>query len=267
MAETANKIPDLLGKRNLNRVTNSEFVRAADAFGANWDTGANSGYPGFSGGSDLLDVTDEITVSFWFNSRYAGGFSDATLVSRAVDGTAANDVDNGTSDITVRFQTGNYLEGHIRTIGDDLSIRVGDDPGESEWGGIHSQSSDSGGVGPFYPDFVAITYKTTELRLYVNGVEVGSATSGSAGNIQQETGRLFGFFGPYYIGSDDRLGSQAIYEARMYNKCLNSSEIWRIYDPLTRWEIYQSPRIFYTVSRPIAPEVLGQSAIWFGSAF
>lgn len=267
MAETPNKIPDLLGKRNLSRVSNSEFVRSVDAFGPNWDTKNNSGYPGFSGGSDLLDVTDEITVSFWFNSRYAGGFSDATLLSRAVSGTAANDVDNGTSDITIRFQTGNYIEAMIRTIGNDLALRVGDDPGEDPWGGVHTQSSNSGARGPFYPDFVAITYKTTELRLYVNGVQVGSATDGSAGDIQQETGRIFGFFGPYYFGSSDRLGSHAVYEARVYNRCLNSAGIWRLYDPQTRWEIYQNQRIFYTVSTPLEPGTTGQNVIWFGAAF
>lgn len=103
---------------------------------------------------------------------------------------------------------------------------------------------------------VAGSYDGTTLRTWQNGVLVASTNT----SITIQYADKAGSYGPNpasaYIGnyhdSDNTAPDVAvdlIYDTTanmgpvsLYNRALSAAEIWRLYDPQTRWELYQPPR-------------------------
>lgn len=84
---------------------------------------------------------------------------------------------------------------------------------------------------------VVATYESSvDLRLYVDGTLF--FTSGTIGAIQTPANT------PITIGTATALGFAAIQclaDVRVYNRKLTTAEIWRLYDPQTRWDLYWQP--------------------------
>lgn len=93
------------------------------------------------------------------------------------------------------------------------------------------------------------TWQTGDARWYANGQLVASNTNTQA----MPTVKTAGCF-VFGDGADSaRVGGLNIYyrdfiaEPRIYNRALSATEVWQIYDPATRWDLYQMPsaRMFY----------------------
>jgi hypothetical protein len=83
------------------------------------------------------------------------------------------------------------------------------------------------------PQHIGFTYDGT-LRLYVNGVQESSTSDSSTMEYYTDN--------PDIVEGDSYTGGSCfdgiINEWRVYNRALSPSEVWRLYDQLTRWEIY-----------------------------
>jgi hypothetical protein len=77
------------------------------------------------------------------------------------------------------------------------------------------------------------TYDGANVRLYVNGILRGGPTA--------QTGTTPSY-GTNYFGVHQNTTSNpfvgTLYELRWYSRALSASEVWALYDPLTRWELY-----------------------------
>lgn len=96
---------------------------------------------------------------------------------------------------------------------------------------------------------LAIVRSGTSVQFYLNGRPDGALqTIGSNNTV---TIRLVGAAtttGPNYHGFKGTLG-----DTRVYNRALAASEIWQLYDPQTRWELYAMPRPQYWFVPTVAP--------------
>lgn len=86
----------------------------------------------------------------------------------------------------------------------------------------------------------AVTYGDGTVTLYLNGLPDGS---GSSSQTFSSAGQL-----GIGRGSDQALiGS--ICDVRLYNRALGPGEIWQMYAPETRWELYRLPgRMLYAAA-------------------
>lgn len=82
------------------------------------------------------------------------------------------------------------------------------------------------------------TVDGTTMRLYLQGVQVGSQAAGTA-YTGYTTPRIIlagdniangGQLGAYFAGT--------IYSFAIYNRALTASEVWELYEPRTRWDLY-----------------------------
>lgn len=93
------------------------------------------------------------------------------------------------------------------------------------------------------------TYDGAYVRLYVNGVLAGSpsATTLSLGTSAQPTymGRLRPYISDSYFYG-------LIGDVRIYERALSADDVWQLYDPATRWELYASPTVMRAVKAPAA---------------
>ena len=85
------------------------------------------------------------------------------------------------------------------------------------------------------PQMITVSYDGAVTRFYQNGVYVTSDSTLS--------GALATNAYDIYIG--DRGGSTApgahhvIYDVRIYDRVMTAEEVWSLYDPATRWELYK----------------------------
>lgn len=100
---------------------------------------------------------------------------------------------------------------------------------------------------------VAATYDGANIRIYVNGVEIGSPTAQTGGLKTYATALRIGNYSGVAWNMHGRVG-----DARVYTRCLTTEDVSAMYDPRTRWELYaQPPRVFATTGS--APPVTGRS--------
>jgi len=89
---------------------------------------------------------------------------------------------------------------------------------------------------------VAVFASNGSIKVYVNGGHVGtSAVAHGAITINQIA------IGVSADGTPSNYMSGQISDARLYNRALTAAEIWQMYDPATRWELY----------KPVMPDMLG----------
>jgi len=92
--------------------------------------------------------------------------------------------------------------------------------------------------------FVAGVFSSATLRtVYVDGGHPGSDVTNVTPANLSHTG--IGAWGSTSIYVNFMSGQIA--DARIYNRALTAAEIWQLYDPATRWELY----------KPVMPDMLG----------
>ncbi|RJQ04807.1 MAG: hypothetical protein C4551_10025 [Bacillota bacterium] len=89
------------------------------------------------------------------------------------------------------------------------------------------------------------TWKSGDYaRWYINGVQVAQSASTRAGSISYTDTY------PTEIGYDsaaNRYTDAQFGDARIYNRWFSPTEVWQMYDPVTRWDLYWTRRGYWTV--------------------
>lgn len=83
-------------------------------------------------------------------------------------------------------------------------------------------------------------------RFYLDGLETDNQTS--AGDILYNAARGASIGGTEWSGGLERSRCD-IKDQRMYDRVLSSAEVWQLYDPRTRWDLYKPlsrPNFYYT---------------------
>ncbi len=76
---------------------------------------------------------------------------------------------------------------------------------------------------------------TGNQKLFLNGVQIGQRN-----NTTGFTGHQIHYLG--YREYNSRSWTGYIADVRIYNRALSADEVWQLYDPATRWELYQPER-------------------------
>lgn len=96
--------------------------------------------------------------------------------------------------------------------------------------------------------FVGV-YDGIDIKIYINGIHYGTP-SAQTGNIKNHSSTLrFG----HYNGSFWELEG-GIAEPRIYDRALSAGEVWTMYDPATRWDLYKPIlQTFWSIPIAAAP--------------
>lgn len=100
------------------------------------------------------------------------------------------------------------------------------------------------------PHHIAITRIGTALSYYLDGqLVVTNTTSGGAGSAPTA---LFAMSSGTAGAAESGAGNN-LTDIRYYNRVLTLEEIWSLYDPATRWNLYYqpSPRVFFNVGSSV----------------
>lgn len=101
---------------------------------------------------------------------------------------------------------------------------------------------------------VVITCDGTSMSIYLDGIGVAT---GGGGN---QTGDL----GSFYIGDTHSFLSHEmsgdVYDVRIYDCILPAAQVYALYDPQTRWELYQPLPKLWAVGQPTTPQTVSMSA-------
>ena len=91
------------------------------------------------------------------------------------------------------------------------------------------------------------TWDGTTLKAFVNGVVGGTTdTSSSHGTIAETL-----YLGVNFADSADRNLNGKIYDVKIFDRCLSEGEMYAWYNPSTRFDFYERPKIRAVV--PVAP--------------
>lgn len=181
--------------------------------GATWGTGITGAAVSLDGENDRVSMTGPglsgtaITIACWF---HADDFDtgDARLISRA-QGTSESDHDWMLSTVS---SGGQYrLRARLRTGGSTKTL-IGS----------------NGVLSPGTWFHTALVYDGSQMRLYQDGVEVGSASK--SGAVDERSG-LSVAFGNQPSGAGSRPFDGLIDDVRIYNRALDSAEIASLADP------------------------------------
>lgn len=127
-------------------------------------------------------------------------------------------------------------------------------------------------VGSAFSDYqatlhLALTWlPSTRVALFINGLVAGSSTSSIPATLNNPAKNLTLCSGE---GNGAGLGSYPfrgmMHEARVYNRALADDEVWQLYAPQTRWDLYRSPVRYISMGAPAAPtgRVFGPAAQTF----
>jgi len=225
-------VPDMAG--NLPAVLTSGLGWKYDSvFGWAWDYVANEAYYLNAGNSELLNPTGAMSISCWFNTDAPS--NEGALVAR--------DHDHDRSYILVlasaklSFYCGGGV-GLYGAVGPNLAT------GRSYLGTIAGDP-------------------TRNWNLYLDGVLIGSMAWSAPKISDHNTSIGRREYPSSQIAFDGRIG-----DVRIYNRCLSAQEVWQLYDPITRWELYKPLRRLWVaglggvvVSPPDPPSGLSATAI------
>jgi hypothetical protein len=112
-------------------------------------------------------------------------------------------------------------------------------------GAARYDATSAGTYAPFvWYHYAAVWRPGSGLYLYVDGRQDGSNTSATTTMRAVDELQFGGAFGG---GSRDLPTlAGAMSDARFYSRALNDAEVWSLYDPQTRWDLYYVPgrRVF-----------------------
>jgi len=149
-----------------------------------------------------LPATHDFAIAFWFRSNGAAGGD--TAISW-----------NGTDDLLIQPHE---ASGQARIFWRDLGGNIITVAGAASDLTVHH--------------FCFVSRATNDHRAFVDGVEIGSSTAtGTAGP-----------FTDFWIGGwSSTAWDGALRDVRAYNKGLTDAEIWALYDPRTRYDLFGVP--------------------------
>lgn len=140
---------------------------------------------------------------------------------------------------SVPFNTGIYLSfgstssgWQVRATGNGIEVAAASS-GVAHWTASPGYAND-------FWRLWTITYDGTTARLYLNGLEY--TTSASAPDTPNVS--VFAIFGNCHSGFIDSVppnAGAAVCDVRLWNRVLTAREVWALYDPATRWELYWVP--------------------------
>lgn len=98
-----------------------------------------------------------------------------------------------------------------------------------------------------------------DLTLFVNGVLVGTDSSNA---IPTDGAQALGLLGPTNIGSTEVPAICDAMDFRLWNRALSDAEFYGLWDPRTRWDIYQTlrPRFVDVPTAGGSPQTLTATA-------
>jgi hypothetical protein len=90
----------------------------------------------------------------------------------------------------------------------------------------------------------------SSITLYQDGRALSGSWVAGTGNGSEQTST-----GDLWIGKQDVGGfahpfGGLIADVRLYDRILSPQEIWRMWDPATRWELYRPPRRTRAMNSP-----------------
>lgn len=173
----------------------------------------------------LLDITEPLTLSAWcMLEQYSGGTDFGHVICRPTTAVASPYIiyrisinNQNPASFVCGFSTGDGGTAHNITGASTITLNK--------------------------PYHVCMTYDGAVLILYVNGkIDATAAKTAAVGTNNK--GVALGRLGDHDISNNHWHGW--IQDARIYNRALNANEVWRLYDPDTRWDLYKliSSKIF-----------------------
>ncbi len=163
---------------------------------------------GFSwGDTPQVEGIDQLTVSAW--ARKVSGWGQDMIWAKHTSATNGCFFLSTTSAGNLRF-----------TIINASSSRVDND------------AAFAFSIGPWY--HLTAVYNGIDQRIYINGI-LSSTPSAQTGLIKNHTSTL-------RLGDFNGLGWDLegdIAEPRIYDRALSAGEVWAMYDPDTRWDLYK----------------------------
>jgi len=177
---------------------------------------------------DDLSANPELSVSAWVNQENAGAERCVIGKAHPVDG---------------QYEWALHLNsGYVRF---------------STWtlaGNTHLYATSSGvelTAGRFHLCTACVNVDTPSLSVYVDGRLVATDTSTQSTPYANGTGNVR--IGERGDGGQDYIGY--IGPVRLANRMWSAAEVYALYDPATRWELYQPvPRVFVVAKAPAAVE-------------
>lgn len=213
----------------------ANMSRVEGPFGSCWRN--SDGYPGINLGTDAMLFDEDFTFALWCVIEDYGPSSDGIAFTRMDSGVSSNSLDDTNSDFRFNWD-GGAPYWHINASVSDSTNR--ENPGSK--GTV--EYNRSGATGPYKLQHLMLTRLGDTGYMYVDGI-LRDSYDGISGTTDQTGTRRFGISDPYASGGA-RYSQLSIFDFRVYNKGMNTGEAWRLYDPLTRWEIYRTPRPLFT---------------------
>ncbi len=94
---------------------------------------------------------------------------------------------------------------------------------------------------------VACTFSTAALRMYLDGVDIGGVAA--APNWPTVSSGQCTFL----LGYSSRIGIIDTVDLRIWNRTLTASDVWDLYAPQTRWDLYQVPARRLAIEGGVSP--------------
>lgn len=101
--------------------------------------------------------------------------------------------------------------------------------------------------------FAATWQPSVRASIFVNGIRDATTTTSVPATLNNPNYNVL-------IGAGQGGANKAYYqfrgvihEARIYNRALSEDEIWQLWNPPTRWDLYRSPIRFFGKAAPAAP--------------
>lgn len=230
---------DLLGGNQMTPVGN------AAASGVNADIGRTYA---LDGTDDCAYVTlpeawklQRFTVSAWVVCASGGGGVFFSLVPRgaATDG------------------RGIYCSAYTSST----AFAIG--AGSGSFTGSNSGRTLTAGI----PYLITHTYNSANMVVYVNGIQDSTKAAAITISYTDKPGSYgpnpaSSYIGAYHSSTNSSPGTTAdiLYDfngqigpVNLWNRALSATEIWQLYDPATRWELYAMPRPQYWFVPTVAP--------------
>lgn len=181
--------------------------------------GNGDGYADCGNTPELQITTGGLTVCIWvrmYQSLGGGGWPGLI---------AKGDVDTTTASYNMYLGTNNTLR-------------------FQNWSGGAARNNIIGATSMDYQKtyhLAATWLPSTRVSVFVNGIQDATSTTSISATLDNPNYNLL-------IGSQQKGANKAyyqfrgiIYEARIYNRALSEDEIYQLWNPPTRWDLYRSP--------------------------
>lgn len=175
-----------------------------------------------------LQITGELTISFWYRlTSEPANTSAFQLVAKDKDSGGRafsvdvfrNDVAEGTSGVRFWINGGSVS---LQNIVEEGLLPVST-VGQARHVVARYRPSDGGSA----------------LKLFING-QLEATSNTADGSINSATANVL-IGRREYSGFEEPLNG-AIWDARIYNRALTDAEVWSLYAPETRWQLYGAPK-------------------------